>query len=172
MSRSARAAGMIMGGIRGASPILSESEAAGLLASYARAGIRAYLFPGYLLRDPERLARLVAAAREAATAESLGRALVAIGGSGSPAFGLPPFSEAPTPLGLASSRSAAAARRAGLSAGLPPRRLRRRYGPCAPDSTSRAIPRIRPAPSRASERIAASPASSALPTRAGFRARA
>ncbi len=117
MSRSVRAAGMILGGIGGASPILSESEAAGLLASYARAGIKAYLFPGYLLRDPERLARLVAAAREAATAESLGRALVAIGGSESPAFGLPPFPQAPTPLGLASSRSAAAAMRAGYLLG-------------------------------------------------------
>lgn len=117
MSRSVRAAGLILGGIDGLSPVASATEGQELFAAYARAGIRAYLLPGYLAREPERLARLVDAAREAARAAGLGRALVAIGGSEAPAFGLPPFPLAPTPLGIASSGSAAAARRAGYLLG-------------------------------------------------------
>ena len=81
MSRSVRAAGMVLGGVGGSSTAFSESGAAELLAMYARAGIKAYLLPGFLLREDELLARLVSAARNAAADESLGRALVAIGGS-------------------------------------------------------------------------------------------
>ncbi|MGA2547613.1 MAG: glycoside hydrolase family 3 N-terminal domain-containing protein [Rectinemataceae bacterium] len=107
MTRSARAAGMIMGGVRDQSH----------LADYARAGIRAYLFPGSLLREPDKLASMVAAARRTAESAGLGPVLVAIGGNGTPAFGLPHFPECPTPLGLASLKSAKASRRAGLLLG-------------------------------------------------------
>ncbi len=117
MPRSARAAGMIMGGVRGLTSAAPRNEAADLFASYAGAGVKAYLLSGSLLRDPEGLASLVASARRAASEAGLGRALVAIGGGDSPGFGLPPFPQAPTPLGLASSRSSRAARRAGFLLG-------------------------------------------------------
>lgn len=107
MTRSARAAGMIMGGVSDPS----------FLSPYARAGIRAYLFPGSLLREPEKLASMVSAARRAAESAGLGPALVAVGGGGTPAFGPPPFPRSPTPLGLASLKSAKASRRAGLLMG-------------------------------------------------------
>jgi len=117
MARKARAAGIILGGIGGLSLLESDSGASELLASYAKAGIRAYLFPGYLLRDPARLASLVELARLAAMEAGLGRPLIAIGGGEKPVFGIPPFTQAPSPLGLASSRSAGAARRAGFLLG-------------------------------------------------------
>ncbi len=117
MSRSVRAAGMIIAGLGGLSPFSTENGAAELFSSCSRAGIRAYLFPGFLLKEPERLRRLSAAARGAAREAGLGPALVAIGGHGTPAFGLPPFPLAPSPLGLASSRSVQAARRAGFLLG-------------------------------------------------------
>jgi beta-N-acetylhexosaminidase len=111
MSRNVRAAAMIMGGVPVAeSP--SPDDAA-LLASYSRSGIGAFLLPGFLLRQPERLAALASTARSAGEGAGLGRVLVAIGGYKLPAYGLPPFPSSPTPLGLASSLSKAAARRAG-----------------------------------------------------------
>jgi beta-N-acetylhexosaminidase len=118
MSHIARAAGMILGGVGGLSLHDPEGGAAGLFAAYAEAGIRAFLFPGSLLPEPEVLSRLVAAARRATAEAGKGQALIAMGGEGSPAFGLPPFPQAPSPLCLASSRSAAAARRAGQLLGL------------------------------------------------------
>ena len=117
MSRSTRAAGMIMGGVGGLSLLESDGGAAETLAAFARAGIRAYLFPGSLLRAPERLASLASTARRVAGSAGLGRVLVAIGGKDVPAFGLPHFPVAPTPLGLASLKSAKAARLAGLLLG-------------------------------------------------------
>jgi beta-N-acetylhexosaminidase len=117
MARNSRAAGIIMGGIGGLSPQESDSGAADILASYAGVGIRAYLFPGFLVRQPERLMSLVAMARRAASEAGLGRPLVSIGGEAKPEFGFPPFAQSPSPLGLASSRSAAAARRAGAFLG-------------------------------------------------------
>jgi beta-N-acetylhexosaminidase len=117
MSRSARAAAMIMGGVRGLSPLGPDDGAAELFASYARAGIQVFLFPGFLVREPVRLAALVATARVACESSGLERALVAIGGNADPAFGLPPFFLSPTPLGLASLRSPSAARRAGFLLG-------------------------------------------------------
>ena len=115
MSRSARAAAMIMGGL----PLAEESSPGdlSLVESYARAGIGAFLFPGFLLRQGERLKSLADAARAAAKEAGLGPVCVAIGGYRVPAFGLPPFPPSPTPLGLASSKSTAAARRAGLLLG-------------------------------------------------------
>jgi len=117
MSRNARAAGIIMGGVGGLSLAASEGEGAELLSSYALAGIRAYLLPGFLVKDPARLAALVERARAAARDSGLGRPLLAIGGDARPAFGFPPFSMTPTPLGLASLRSTAAAKRAGILLG-------------------------------------------------------
>jgi beta-N-acetylhexosaminidase len=82
-------------------------------ASYARVGIKAFLFPGVLSLDPEWLAVLVRLARRATADAELGQALIVVGGGSEPAFGLPPFPRSPTPLGLASLGMAAAARRAG-----------------------------------------------------------
>jgi beta-N-acetylhexosaminidase len=110
MVRGARAAGMIFGG-------LSLPESSELLAAYVRVGIRAYLLPGSLIREPAKLSSFVASARLAAEAAGLGRILIAIGGNETPAFGLPPFPPSPSPLGLASSQSMAAARRAGVFLG-------------------------------------------------------
>ncbi len=103
MTRSARASGMILGGLRDASPLMA----------YARAGIRAYLFPGSLVREPEKLASLISAARRSAELAGLGKILAVVGGNEVPAFGLPPFPQFPTPLGLASLKSVKAARLAG-----------------------------------------------------------
>jgi beta-glucosidase-like glycosyl hydrolase len=107
---------MVIGGIEGLS--LSSSDAEGravadLFARYAGAGIKSFLFPGFLARDPEKLSDLVKAAREAVEAAGLGRALIAMGGNGSPGFGLPALPQAPTPLGLAALESVFAAKRAG-----------------------------------------------------------
>jgi beta-N-acetylhexosaminidase len=108
---------MILGGVRGLSPLGTDAEALELLSTYAHAGIKAYLFPGFLVREPARLASLSAAARGAAAAAGLGRALIAVGGGTEPAFGLPPFPCSPSPLALASLGSPRAARRAGLLLG-------------------------------------------------------
>lgn len=117
MSRSLRAAGMIMGGVRGLSSLEPDRESADLFASYAGAGIRAFLFPGFLVREPRRLESLTRMARQAAQAAGLGQALIVIGGNSDPSFGLPPFPLAATPLGLASSASPRAALRAGFLLG-------------------------------------------------------
>jgi beta-N-acetylhexosaminidase len=117
MARSVRAAGMVLGGVSGLSPDDSDRGAVELLASYAHAGIRAYLFPGFLLGEPERLASLADIARSSSEEAGLGRAFLAIGGSGDPSFGLPQFPQAPTPLGLASNKSQRAAERAGFLIG-------------------------------------------------------
>jgi Beta-glucosidase-related glycosidases len=117
MSRSYRAAGMVMGGLDLPS-LENDRIAAELLGSYAAAGIRAYLLPGSLASEPRRLSSLATACRRASEGAGLGRALVAIGGSSSPSFGLPPFPLVPSPLGIASSRSRAVARRAGRAQGL------------------------------------------------------
>ena len=113
MSRNARAAGMVMGGLGGLSPSTSEGEIVEMLAAYARAGIRSFLFPGAFARHPEKLSFLVAAARRATEAARLGKALVAIGGNASSVFGLPFIPQIPTALGIASSGSVGVARRAG-----------------------------------------------------------
>jgi beta-N-acetylhexosaminidase len=117
MSRSARAAGMVMGGVRGLSLHTSDGEMAESFAAYAHAGIRAFLLPGALARDPEKLYSFVLAARRATEDAGLGKALIAVGDNAFPAFGLPFFPQIPTPLGLASSKSVAAAKRAGLFMG-------------------------------------------------------
>jgi beta-N-acetylhexosaminidase len=119
MPRSGHAAGMVMGGVGGLASSLTEGSALELFASYASAGIRAFLLPGALAADPERLSLLTGAARRASAEAASGadRVLVAIGGGDSPAFGLPPFPCAPSPLGLASYGSTAAAKRSGLLLG-------------------------------------------------------
>jgi beta-N-acetylhexosaminidase len=117
MSRSAPAAGMILGGMGEVTLLDSDSAIDSLVGEYAEAGIRAFLVPGSLLRNPERLSALAASARKAAEAAGLGRALVAIGGRSQPSFGFPPFPLSPTPLGLASLESPKAAKRAGFLLG-------------------------------------------------------
>ena len=121
MPLSAHAApGMVLGGVPVPAldyPDESQNETSRLLASYAGAGIKSFLFPGFLAREPERLASLALAARRATEEAGLGRALVAIGGPASPGFGLPAFPRVPTPLGIASQGSKAAARRAGYFIG-------------------------------------------------------
>jgi beta-N-acetylhexosaminidase len=117
MVRSARAAGLIMAGLEGLSLLDSEDLAAKLLADFARAGIRAFLIPGVLIREPSRLAALADAARRAARDAGMGAPLLAIGGESRPSFGVPPFPQVPSPLALAASKSAGAARRAGFLLG-------------------------------------------------------
>jgi Beta-glucosidase-related glycosidases len=97
---------MIMGG-------LSPSEAGETIFSYARAGIRAFLFPGCLIAEPERLKDLVSRARSEVSAAGSGRALIAIGGNRESSFGLPPLPLAPSPLALASCESSVGAKRTG-----------------------------------------------------------
>jgi len=106
-----------MAGVASSVADASEAEAAELFAVCARAGIKAFAFAGALLFKPAELSRLSAAAREAVAAAGLGRSLAAIGGGAAPGFGLPPFPAAPSPLGLASSGSATAARRSGALLG-------------------------------------------------------
>jgi len=113
MSGSTRAAAIVLGGVRGLSPDSSDDEARELITAYARAGIRSFLFPGFLVSDPLRLSDLVLFVRTAVKATGSGRALVALGGNREPSFGLPPLSKAPTPLALASSGSARGAKRTG-----------------------------------------------------------
>jgi beta-N-acetylhexosaminidase len=117
MSRSARAAGMVLGGVQGLSLNASEDELARFFATYASAGIRAFLFPGAFVRDLDCLRSLTSVARRATENAGLGRALIVIGGNDYPAFGLPFFPQIPTPLSLASSKSVAAAKRAGIFMG-------------------------------------------------------
>jgi len=106
---------MVIGGVPG--PSLDVGDLPGLLDSYTRAGIKSFLFPGSLAREPERLSAEIVAARRATERAGLGRALVAIGGFASPSFGLPFFPEVPSPLGLASLGSSRAARRSGRVVG-------------------------------------------------------
>jgi beta-N-acetylhexosaminidase len=100
MARNARAAALILGGVPWA-PGEGARAARETLTRYAAAGLRAYLFPGALLAEPEVLGELVIAAREIARASGLGRPLLAIGGSTGPAFGSPPYAPALHPLGIA-----------------------------------------------------------------------
>lgn len=113
MSGSTRAAALVLGGVRGLSPESSDDEAREHITAYARAGIRSFLFPGFLILDPSRLSGLVLFARAAVEEAGSGRGLIALGGNREPSFGLPPLPQAPTPLALASSGSAIGAKRTG-----------------------------------------------------------
>jgi beta-N-acetylhexosaminidase len=114
------AAGMVLGGVEGLSPDVRDDlnkKPVEILAEYAGAGIKSFLFPGFLARDPERLTALVQAARQITEDAGRGEALIAIGDNDSPGFGLPFFPQVSTPLGIASLGSAAAAKRAGFFVG-------------------------------------------------------
>jgi beta-N-acetylhexosaminidase len=113
MSRSVRAAGLVLGGIEMPSPDDFEGKALDTIASYVRAGIGAFLFPGAAARQRDRFRVLVEAARRAVEEAGLGKALIAVGGNLHPSFGLPFVPFVPTQLGLASTGSLSAARRAG-----------------------------------------------------------
>jgi len=114
MSGSTRAAAIVLGGVRGLSPDSSDDEAHEFITAYARAGIRSFLFPGFLVSDPSRLSCLALFVRTVVEATGSGRALIALGGNREPSFGLPPLPKAPTPLALASSESVRGAKRTGM----------------------------------------------------------
>ena len=117
MSRSVREAGTVLGGVRGLSPHPSAGEMVEIINAYSHAGIRSFLFPGFLAQTPELLGSLVRTARKVTTDAGLGKALIALGGDAYPAFGFPFFPRIPSPLALASLSSPAAAGRAGVSMG-------------------------------------------------------
>lgn len=122
MASSLQAAAMVMGGI----PSTNAEE---VLEEYARAGIRAFLLPGSLLAEPERLASLAALARrlvfEAAGSAAgrafggaaEGEALVALGGKSEARAVSPVSLDLPSPLCLAAGGERRAARLAGLFMG-------------------------------------------------------
>jgi beta-N-acetylhexosaminidase len=99
---------MILGGLPA-----DTVEAERAIEVYARAGIRAFLLPGALLREPERAAALAAKARRAAEEAGPGPALVAAGGEARARFGLPWSPLIPSPLCLAAAPSHRSSRRAG-----------------------------------------------------------
>jgi beta-N-acetylhexosaminidase len=105
MTLSAGAAGMVLAGVPS-----DAAEAERAIEAYAAAGIRAFLLPGALLREPERAAALAEKARRAAGSEP---SLIAAGGDFRPRFGLPYSPLVPTPLCLAAAISPRSARRAG-----------------------------------------------------------
>ncbi len=125
MSTAFRGASMVMGGVESGTPDgLGGDEAASRIADYAAAGIRAFLFPGILLREPKRLLaltclarRLTAEASAPAMDESLpGRkpVLLALGGWERPAATWPTAPGLPTPLALGATRDRRLARRTGF----------------------------------------------------------
>ena len=113
------AAGMVLAGVP-VGALAAETaveQAQSLLARYVASGLRAFLFPGFLIDEPELLSALSAVARRLTREAGLGRALVALGGEKSPGFGQPQASGIANPLALAALGSRAAARRAGLLLG-------------------------------------------------------
>ncbi len=108
MSPGFRATGMILGGLPA-----GEGEAREALRAYVRAGIRAFALPGALLSSPTAAVSLAVQARILTEEAGLGRPLIAMGGGESARFELPYAPLAPTPLCIAASGSAGAARRAG-----------------------------------------------------------
>lgn len=110
MTSPMQGAGMILGGVP-----LSSAET--VIASYAKAGIRAFLFPGILLLEPERLAALAAEARRLVALAGTGPALVALGGWDEASAAFPMVPELPSPLCLAACGDSRQARRAGFLLG-------------------------------------------------------
>jgi beta-N-acetylhexosaminidase len=111
---------MLLAGVpvAGLSAAVARERAHSLIADYLQAGIRAFLFPGDLLGQPELLAALTALARLLAEEAELGPPLLALGGGAAPGFGQPDSSGIASPLALAALGSRAAVRRAGRLLGL------------------------------------------------------
>jgi len=113
MGRSIGAAGLILAGLGlDAAPSIELA-----ISALAAAGVRAFVFPGALLSDLDRLASLTAAARRAVAEAGSGKALLALGGGSVPGFGLGFPSAGLYPLGIAALRSRTAARRSGRALG-------------------------------------------------------
>ena len=106
MASGVNGAGMILGAI--------PAEAAErTLVAYTQAGIRAFLFPGSLLAEPERLATLAETARRLSAEAGLGLPLIALGGGESAACDAPDCPDLPSPLCIGAGGERIAARRAG-----------------------------------------------------------
>ncbi|MBL8966246.1 MAG: hypothetical protein JNG85_04495 [Spirochaetaceae bacterium] len=110
MTSSIQAGGMILGALPAAG-----GEA--LLEEYLAGGIRAFLLPGALLAEPERLAALAGFAKRRCSEAGLGRALVALGGGKVAAAAPPELPGLPSAMSLASRGDRGAARRAGRAFG-------------------------------------------------------
>lgn len=109
---------MASGGVKGGSMILGAIPAEDgdrVLAAYADAGIRAYLFPGVFAFRPDEFASLTELARRLCEKAGLGDPLIALGGWEKPLCVLPVLPDFPSPLCLGASRDRAAARQVGHS---------------------------------------------------------
>ncbi|HTX71483.1 MAG TPA: glycoside hydrolase family 3 N-terminal domain-containing protein [Rectinemataceae bacterium] len=114
-SQQGFAAGMILGGLplSGLDASQARARAAELVAAYLGLGVRAFVFPGVLLEEPELLAELVRLVRRSAEAGGSGSPLLALGDELQPGFGQAQLEGLPNPLGIAALESPAAAKRAG-----------------------------------------------------------
>jgi beta-N-acetylhexosaminidase len=83
------------------------------LVAYTRAGIRAFLFPGSFLAEPERLSALAETARRLSAEAGLGLPLIALGGGDVASCEAPDCPDLPSPLCLGAGGERSAARRAG-----------------------------------------------------------
>ena len=113
MASSYRGAGFVLGG-------LPERGTEAVLVEYVKAGIRAFLFPGVFLIEPDRLKALVAMARSLAEGESSdgdGKVLAAIGGWSRADASLPLLPDLPSPLALAAIGDRRSAQRTGFLLG-------------------------------------------------------
>lgn len=110
MTSPKQGAGMILGAV-------PHDGAEAVIASYVQAGIRAFLFPGILLVEPERLSGLAAEARRLVALAGTGPALVALGGWEEASASFPMVPDLPSPLCLAASQDRHLARHAGFLLG-------------------------------------------------------
>lgn len=106
MASGVNGAGMILGA-------LPAKAAEKTLEAYTKVGIRAFLFPGCLLAEPERLFNLVEAARRLSLEAGLGLPLIALGGGEKAGCEAPACPDLPSPLCLGAGGDRTAARRAG-----------------------------------------------------------
>jgi beta-N-acetylhexosaminidase len=110
MAGSMKGAGMIMGAV----PRFNADTA---LVAYAKAGLRAFLFPGALLMEPDLLINLATEARRLVFEAGGGPALLALGGWSEASATYPLLADLPSPLGLAAAGDRHAAGMAGFLLG-------------------------------------------------------
>ena len=110
MTSPKQGAGMVLGAV-------PHDGAEAVIASYVQAGIRAFLFPGILLMEPERLSALAAEARRLVALAGTGPALVALGGWDEASASFPMVPDLPSPLCLAANQERRLARHAGFLLG-------------------------------------------------------